>query len=419
MNENLQLQSRIENPDGQSHRLTCIDALRGLVMIFMALDHTREYFGDLRLVPEDLSAPDACPGLFLTRWITHFCAPTFMFLAGVSAWMYGRKVQNKRKLAVFLFTRGTWLIFLEFTVIYFGWMQSIGIAPPMFIVIAAIGASMIALSALIFLPYWLLVGLGVGIVLLHNLLDVYQASGDFAWVWMFIHESGYYEPWNFIIGYPILAWVGVITLGYVFGRILELERASRRRLCVGIGAGCCLAFVILRGFNLYGEPTPWTDQTSYVFGILSILNCTKYPPSLAFLLMTLGPALIVLAAFDRAPAPADSSNSSNSILSRLRSGGMKVLLVFGQVPLFYYVVHLYLIHSSSRLWYWIARGEPISGLQVAYSTFFHNQDWPSIYGFGLPVIYTAWVLMLLILFPLCLWFRERKRKGKSWFWSYL
>lgn len=371
-------------------------------MVFMALDHSREFFGDLRLQPENLAT--TTPILFFTRWITHFCAPTFIFLAGVSAWFYGRKVQDKRKLARFLFSRGAWLIFLEFTVVYLGWMQSVGIAPPMFIVIAAIGASMMALSGLIFLPFRVLVALGLAIVLLHNLLDPISSDqfGSLAWLWMFIHESRYYQPWNLVIGYPVLTWIGVIVLGYAFGSILELERSRRRTACIRIGIGCCVAFGLLRGLNLYGDPSPWVEQSASTSSLLAILNCAKYPPSLSFLLMTLGPALVVLALFDRDPGPLT-----------------KRLLVLGRVPLFFYVVHLYLIHTLARLLYWIARGEPLSPLQAAYNQAFNGQPWPAIYGFDLSVAYAGWVVVLLLLFPMCHWFGKAKRNGKGWFWTYI
>jgi len=387
-------------------------------MVFMCLDHTREFFGDLRLAPEDLQT--TTPLLFFTRWVTHFCAPTFVFLAGVSAWFYGQKSGSRRQLAEFLVTRGMWLLFLEFTVVYFGWLQCVGRFPLMFIVIGAIGVSMMALAALVYLPYWAVCCFGLVTVALHNCLDGFAVSdfGRFGDVWVLLHQGGRIESLYDIanlrldIGYPILAWVGVISCGYVFGRVLQQDRAVRSAQCLQLGLGCIVLFLVLRGLNFYGDPRPWGEQSTATITVLSFLMCTKYPPSLLYLLMTLGPALVVLGIFEQwSVAESGRERKSPRLLS--------ALLVFGRVPLFFYVVHLYLIHTLSRLLYWVARGEPLSPLQVAFECFQNESPFPKNYGFSMNVVYLAWPLMLMILWPMCMWFGKVKRRGNSWIWSYL
>lgn len=379
-------------------------------MVFMCLDHTREFFGDLRFYPEDLETTTTI--LFYTRWITHFCAPTFVFLAGVSAWLYGQKVSNRNQLAMFLLTRGLWLLFLEFTVVHFAWLNSFGVYSQMFIIIAAIGACMVSMSILIFLPYRVLVVMGIGIVFFHNVLDPVFAE-DPGWlrdVWVLLHQGGHIPGLNLNVGYPVLAWIGVMLCGYVFGPVLQTQPRQRIRRCLSTGAVCCALFLIVRGLNSYGDRAPWTVQEDTTRTIMSFLNCTKYPPSLSYVLMTLGPSLIVLGAFD-AIACRESAESKHTV-----SVWLKPLVVFGKVPLFFYVVHLYLIHGTSRLLYWVARGKPISPLQTAFDGF---EDHVDIYGFDLWVVYVAWPLMLAMLFPLCLWFGRLKARGTSRLWSYL
>lgn len=389
------------------NRLDCIDALRGLVMVFMCLDHSREFFGDLRLDPTDLKT--TTPFFFLTRWITHFCAPTFVFLAGIAAWMYGQKVNDKNKLAWFLLTRGVWLVFLEFTVVYFGWFQNIG-PPLMFIVIAAIGTSMIALAGLIYLPYRLLLSIGLAIVFLHNMLDPLSPDnfGALAPLWKLLHEGGEIPSLYLGVGYPVLAWIGVISVGYCFGKVLQQDGPTRRKHCLQIGFACTLLFIILRSANIYGDPAGRVNSADWTITAMSFLNCNKYPPSLCYLLMTLGPALIVLSLLD-----------VETPKNRSQIHPYSILLTYGRVPLFFYVAHLYLIHTSSRLLYWVVRGEPLSPLYTSFMTYQTESGYPAIYGFPMWVFYVGWLCMLLILWPLCIWFGRLKRNGKSVIWSYL
>ena len=263
-------------------RFSSIDALRGLVMVVMCLDHTREYFGDLRLNPEDLAT--TTPSLFYTRWVTHFCAPTFVFLAGVSAWMYGRS-KTKSELSVFLLTRGLWLLVLEFTIIHFAWFHAFGTYPFMFIVIAAIGASMVAMAALVFLPVRAVAATGLGIVLFHNVLDpiVPEDFGAFSNLWIFLHEGGHIKQLFLNVGYPVLPWIGVMACGYSFGMLLHVHRPLRINACLSAGLCCVIIFVLLRSLNLYGDAARWTVQKNTYFSVMSFLSTTKYPPSLLYL----------------------------------------------------------------------------------------------------------------------------------------
>jgi len=390
----------------------------------MALDHSRDFFGDLRIVPEAIDTTTVA--LFFTRWITHICAPTFVFLAGVSAWLYGAKRKSKRDLCWFLMSRGIWLILLEFTAIYFALAFSFTILPWMFLVISAIGVSMVALSLLCFLPTNLVGIIGCLIIISHNLLDGVAAEqfGRLAVIWNLLHDGPTYLPqFNLEIGYPVLAWIGVIAAGYGFAPVLTWLPNERQRRIFLTGIALTVAFLVVRGINGYGDPEPWTwkyssvdssinDATLPAAGqsmdatrtIMSFLKCDKYPPSLAFLLMTLGPALVILAAFDRL-------HSRNYVI--------RFLSVFGRVPLFFYVLHFYILHAASILWYWIVRGEPLSPFQAIYGQM-SGQPIPPEYGFqSLLLIYVAWLGVLLVMLPLCHLYGKHKRAGKSRIWSYL
>ena len=344
-------------------RLFSVDALRGLVMVVMAIDHCRDYFFDLRVPVTDPATTSL--SLFATRWITHFCAPTFVFLAGASAFLYGERAADRNQLRWFLWSRGVWLIFLEFSVIYFALTFSFDVVPWMFLVIAAIGSSMIALSLLCHLPTKTVGLIGIAIVALHNLLDPISIPPDtlLGKIWLVVHAGpGYIPEWNLEIGYSFLPWIGVICVGYGFGPLLMLPPAGRRAAIWKIGWGCIFMFILIRGVNNFGDPQPWyypdTNSTSgepygetsegdppadnanagsigrapWLESALSFVNTTKYPPSLVFVLMTLGPALLALAELDRL----DSENTLIQILS-----------TYGKVPLFFYLLHFYLIHLLS------------------------------------------------------------------------
>jgi uncharacterized membrane protein len=357
--------------------------LRGFVIAIMALDHTRDFFGAGGFNPRDVMEP----ALFVTRWVTHLCAPTFVFLAGLSAFLYGRG-RNTEELSRFLLIRGFWLILIDLTLIKFGWRFDVDLYRLTAGVIFVIGASMIALAVLIWLPRWVIVGVSLFMLAGHNLFDSVRADelGEASWAWRLLHEPGFLPlgaSVQLYVLYPLIPWIGVMAAGYLLGPVMQLAPEARQRLLIRLGAAVTLGFIVLRTANLYGDPDPWTAQETWLSTALSFLNCEKYPPSLLFLMMTLGPALMLLASFEHA-----------------RGAFPRLLATFGQVPFFFYVVHIYLIH----------------GLAVATGLAFTST--PAI-GFSLPIVYLIWLLMLGLLYPICRWFAELKDDGRGWWWSYL
>ncbi len=289
---------KIPVPAGRA-RLTSIDLLRGLVMVVMALDHTRDFFAAGGFNPRDVTDP----ALFLTRWITHFCAPTFIFLAGISAFLYGQG-RSAGSVSRFLLTRGIWLVLIELTVVRFGWSFSIHFNHFVVQVIFVIGASMIALAGLVHLPRWAIAAAGLVMIFGHNLLDGIKAAqfGAAAPVWNFLHQPGHLQlapGVDLVVLYPLIPWIGVMAAGYALGPVFTREPAARIRELFVLGATITVGFILLRATNLYGDPAPWAVQDNVVASVLSFINCEKYPPSLLYLAMTLGPALMLLAAIER------------------------------------------------------------------------------------------------------------------------
>jgi uncharacterized membrane protein len=379
-----------------SERTKAIDLARGLIMILMVLDHARDFFSGFGQ-PTDLET--TTPFLFFTRWITHFCAPGFVLLAGTAAFLYGRR-HDARDRFRFLLTRGLWLVVLELTIVRFAWIPDPTYHWILFQVIWAIGWSMVVLAPLSLLPSRFIAAFGALMVLFHDFLDPIAASsfGDSALWWGIVHEQGTYEiigDRTLIVSYPLVPWIGVMALGYGLGEIVV--RPDRRRLLFNLGLGLTLGFVALRATNLYGDPTPWSEQKDALFTVMSFLNCEKYPPSLAFLLMTLGPLLLLLAAFDRFALP-------RWIESPLE--------VFGRVPLFFYVTHLYLLR--------------IVAVMFAYARFGASAFMPPPDGhagspeYPLVAAYLAWLGALLVLYPACRAFgRFKQRHASSWWASYV
>jgi uncharacterized membrane protein len=373
----------------------------------MALDHVRDFLSNARFNPLDLSRASAA--LFLTRWVTHFCAPVFVFLAGTGAFLHATRGKTRRQLAWFLLSRGLWLVALEFTLIHLGWFFNFEYRLLLGQVIWAIGCAMVALAGLVFLPAWAVTALGVALIAGHNLFDGVRADslGSARWLWVVLCSGSFFggplQPWPgvyFFVAYPLLPWLGVLAAGYGFGRLWLLDRGPRRRRLLGLGAGLTLLFLALRAVNRYGDPFPWSSQPGGLLTLLSFLNCWKYPPSLSFVLMTLGPAILLLGLCDRPLG---------------RVGG--VLVTFGRVPLFYYLLHLPLIHLVA-LGLACLRYEDVSFM-------FHNVAFagpaqlPAGYGYGLPVVYGAWLGVVLGLYPVCRWFAEvKRRRGAGWL-SYL
>ena len=384
-------------------RLLSVDALRGLVMVLMALDHTRDFLhaGASYFQPDDLTRTTAV--LFFTRWITHFCAPVFMFTAGVGSFLWlQRGRRTKSELSKFLWTRGIWLIFLELTVIRFAF--SFGSGPFLLLVFWALGCSMIVLGFLIWLPLRLLAVLSILVIALHNLADRVAASsfGSFSWMWNLLHQPGAFPVAEklVIVGYPLIPWFAVMAAGFCFGPILGLDPLQRRKWMLRIGLVCTLAFLLIRGLNVYGDPVAWSAHAPSV--LLSFLKCTKYPPSLAYLLMTIGPALLVMAWFEK-----------------LRFGPSNPLIIFGRVPLFYFIVHLYAIHLVAVLLAWLRYGHAEFMLYPVPSMGGPRPLYPADYGYPLAVVYLLWVAIVAALYPLCLWFARLKNRRRDWWLTYL
>ena len=401
--------AKVSVPGMQASRVISVDLLRGLVMVIMALDHTRDFFTNLHFAPEDLA--HTYVALFFTRVITHYCAPVFFLLAGTGAFLASSRGKSVQQISWFFFTRGLWLVFLELTVIGFAWsfMLSYGLAG----VIWALGWSMVAMALIVRLPVRWIAILGVTMVAVHNLLDrIGPASfGKLSWLWMLLHSPGiiWIKPptaW-FFVGYPLIPWIGVMAAGYALGALLLAP--DRRKRVLTLGIGLTALFFVLRGFNLYGNGIadlpfgfprsagPWSLQPSLTLTVISFFNTLKYPPSLDYLLMTLGPALILLAWFDGVKA---------------ERGVARILLVYGRVPLFYYVLHLYLIHVIAVVTAWIFH-QPAA--QLWHGVVFLLPV-PDGYGHSLPFIYGMWVAVVALLYLPCRWFMEFKRRHKDWAW---
>ncbi|MGZ9164916.1 MAG: DUF1624 domain-containing protein [Anaerolineales bacterium] len=388
-------------------RVESIDFLRGLVMILMALDHVRMYFGYGTWYAEPTNLATTTPLLFFTRWITHFCAPVFVFLAGASAFLHGERKANSKETAWYLFIRGIWLILIEIVIINFAWTFDVTYSFRILQVIWAIGIGMLTLSALVFLPKRLILAIGLILVFGHNLLDPISAQGSSAWdlIWYALHQPKAVfidsaHVINFV--YPVLPWIGLMALGYVFGALYKKDFPveQRRGWLLTIGICATLPFIALRGFNLYGEPRHWQIQDSPAFSLISFLNTTKYPPSLHFLLMTMGPALIFLSA-----------------IGALRHRQAQPVIVFGRVPLFFYIIHLYVIHALAMLLL-VYQGRDgseyiLSARGIASGTL-------SNFGLSLEAVYLTWILVIIFLYPLCKWYQKYREDNPSkWWLSYL
>jgi len=410
MQPQLSTAGKIAGRRGLATRIGSVDALRGIVMILMALDHVRDFFhrGAMTFSPTDLTK--TTPVLFLTRWITHFCLPVFMFTAGVGAFLWWKRREHTRsELARFLRTRGLWFVFLELTVMQFAYSFNFSASNLILLLILWIfGLCMLAMAALVYLPVRWLTVFGIAIVLGHNLLDRFRASdfGSASWAWMLLHQPGILKLGSLplLVTYTVLPWIGVMTLGFCFGEVLLRDPDQRRRLMRRIGLALIAAFFVIRAIDRYGDPAPWSTQKSAVFTVLSFLNCTKYPASLDFLLMTIGPALIALAWLERHPL-----SISNP------------LTVFGRVPFFYFVLHFYLIHLLAVLAAWIRYGAS------AFGFMFHPLPsmggparlFPSPFGYDLWVAYLVWLFVVASLYPVCRWYASVKSRRRDWWLGYL
>lgn len=401
-------------------RISEIDMMRGLVIVLMALDHTRDYFlggpGMVGIGGNLLDPTTTTPALYITRWITHLCAPTFVFLAGVSAYLQFAKGKATPSLSRFLLTRGLWLIVLEATVLSFGW--SFGFPYAIFLqVIWAIGWCMLALSLLVWLPRMAVLAIGLAITLGHNLLDPINAqelTGFTKLLWTFLHDGGPIFVGEQPIGlmaYPVLPWIGVAALGYGLGAVFTQEPEKRNRTVLLIGLGMLAAFLVLRFSMIYGDPAfatgpegvwrDWRDQPSIGAAIMVFFDVQKYPPSLQFTLVTLGIMFTLW-----------------PLLSRLRGPVASVLNTFGAVPFFFYVLHIYLIHVLAIALN-AALGNNVDGLFNYMINVFMAPDKLEGLGVGLPWVYLAWLTVLALLYPLCRYWQGLKARRRDWWLSYL
>lgn len=391
-------------------RLASIDILRGAVMVLMAIDHVRVYSG--------LPAGGPSAGIFFTRWVTHFCAPGFLFLAGTSAFLYGRRHND---LSRYLVTRGAWLVLLELTVIRVAWTFNFDFAHYLMAgVIWAIGWCMILLAVLVRLPVPVVGGIGLAIIAGHNLLDPYLgriipalAENSLAGLWKILYVGFFAGPIalgaegpRLIVLYSIVPWIGVMAAGYAFGSILTLEPERRRRLCLAIGLSATALFLVLRGFNLYGDPVPWTALTHPTGerppmpALLAFLNTNKYPASLDFLLMTLGPTIALI-----------------PLLEGARGALARWLTVFGRVPFFFYVLHIPLIHAFALVVSALRQGAVDPWLFTNHPM--GNPPPPEGYPWSLPLLYGVWAVAIAVLYVTCRWFADLKARRQEWWLRYL
>lgn len=395
-------------------RVDSIDLLRGLVMIIMMLDHTRDYVSaaQFQFDPTDLTRTSVA--LFLTRWITHYCAPVFFFLAGTGAYLRRARGATPGELSAFLVSRGIWLVALELTIVRA--LMSFDLLPQGAYVgqtIWALGWSMIVLAALVHLPLRVLGAVSVGMIALHNAFDALQVRSCVRGQPVCSPSEVFFrllhQPGRIVLGsadgpvfyahYPLIPWIAVMAAGYVFGRLYLLDEDRRRPILRLLGGGLIALFVVLRATNLYGDASKWSVQPTAAFTILSFLNTTKYPPSLLYLCMTLGPAILLLA-----------------FLEQDRRGRIGVALVrFGRVPLMFYLLQWVFAHGAAYVAYRVA-GKPTEALHTFRS---HPPEVLAHAGFSLPVVYVFWIAGVLTLYPLCRWYADVKRRRNDWWLGYL
>jgi len=386
------------------NRIQSIDLLRGMVMIIMALDHSRDFIHYGPTIDQDpLNLATTSPVLFMTRWITHFCAPVFVFLSGTSIFLYGSKGKTKNEVAFFLFTRGLFLMLAQIFIMAPLWDATL--SHILLQVIWAIGLCMVILSALQFLPYKLLLVLGLVIVFSHNLLDSIVIDAPFwkSFIWAVVHQEHEFQINNnllVIVGYPFLPWLGLMILGYCIGKLYlpEANAKARKKLLQTLGITAIFLFILVRCIDIYGDLNPWQYQRSLLFTLFDFIDTTKYPPSLLYILMTIGPALIVL--------PYLENNIGDS-------GIWKKIIVFGRVPFFYYMLHVALIHAIALV-ILFASGHSWNELD------FHREGaLPYGSGNALWLVYVVWIVAICILYFPCRWYSKYKASHKDWWLSYI
>jgi uncharacterized membrane protein len=408
---NLKLQNAILKTENQGlipNRVESIDILRGIVMIVMALDHIRHYFHFDTMMFDPSNLERTTLAFFGTRFITHICAPTFILLAGTAVYFI-RQRKTAKETSIFLVTRGLWLVVLQMTIIRFGWNFDPGFHYNSSTIISTIGFCMIGLSILIHFPFKVILAIGLAMVVGHNALDgIRFENGSFLEVlWTFLHGRKLYvisEEFSFLFLYPIIPWVGVIALGYCLGRLYDRDynAAERKNILMLLGLITFAAFVVLRSMNSYGDPVRWVQSENFSVTVISFFNITKYPPSLVFLCCTLGIALMLL-----------------SVLDNVNPKRWAPVGIFGKVALFYYVLHIYVIHILALIAV-VLYGYP---WQTMIFTGTFDQFSPLLvgkYGFSLGVVYGIWIAIVLILYPFCrYWYSFKIRNKEKWWVSYV
>ena len=383
-------------------RIESIDLLKGLVMVIMALDHTRDYFHSSAFLFDPTDPAQTTLIVFFTRWITHFCAPAFSFLAGISAFMAGRR-RTTGELSGFLFKRGLWLILIDLTIVNFAWYFDIQFRTLDLFVIWSLGVSMIVLAGLIHLPRKFILLFSVILIFGHDLLDHIHYPGNI--LWSVLHEFTivkFSDSLQLYIGYPLIPWIAVMSLGYYFGSLYDpsVDPLKRKKIFSIIGITAIVAFIIIRWINVYGDPLGWKHYDTVSKSLISFLNPFKYPPSLLYLLMTLGGVFLFLA------------NSE-----KLKGKVVKFFSVFGRVPFFYYILHLYLIHGIALIF---AQLSGFGWQKLILPGWITEQPGMKGYGFDLWVVYLVWIGVIVSLYPLCKRFDTYKMNHKEkWWLSYL
>jgi uncharacterized membrane protein len=385
---------RLVTDSAVARRIESIDLLRGIVMIIMALDHVRHFFHQPAYFHEPTDLDHTTVFLFFTRWVTHFCAPVFVFLAGVSAYLYGVR-KTKKEVAQYLFSRGLWLIFVELFIIGLG--QTFNPTYPYFNlqVIWAIGISMIALSGMIYLNRSVMLFIAVLFIAAHNLLDNVHVPGigGLAFLWSVLHEPSVFQFGRFhiYVMYPVLPWIGILAIGYYLGSLFSThyDPEKRMKVLILLGFVSMELFLFLRTLNFYGDSAFWMNRKMGSLTLLSFLNITKYPPSLLYILMTLGPALTFLGLVNRPLNPL-----------------AKRILVFGRVPFFYYVVHIYVIHLAALI---AAHISGFGWFNMILSDRVNRVPELKGFGYNLLTVYLLWILLILLMYPICKWYYRYKR----------
>jgi uncharacterized membrane protein len=384
-------------------RLESIDLIRGIAMNLMLLDHVRDFFSNVTFNP--LDPQKTWLALFLTRRLSNFAAPLFVFLAGISAYILVARGKSKREVSRYLIIRGIWLIILELTLVHVGWTMDPRYHIVNFQAIWTIGWSMIILAGLIHLPMSIIALFGAVNVLLHNLLDKIplESFGAWKWFWAALHVPTTAHPWpnmDVIVLFPLIPWVGVMALGYVFGQLFFLPAEVRRQWMLRIGMGLMVAFFIIRATNFYGDPRPWSMQAEPLRTAYSFLFCQKYPPSMLYLFIQLGPMILLMPFLE---------GHSNRFTAQLA--------MFGRVPLFYYIAHLYVLQLMATVACYFQHGQ----LQFGFVFFLlpPGNKLPTGYGYNLPGVYLAWLIAALLLFPLCHWFAQLKQRSRNPWLKYL